>query len=90
MIDTIERFGEEPSRERREALVSMAAHSIKQFSKTGVKLEVIEKWVVEHFPPPEEMHTFIGNIPTTVLILISSGVLSFRLPERAAEAPNAT
>jgi hypothetical protein len=50
IVDKIERIGEEPSRERRQALVSMAAHGIKQLSKTGVNMEVIEQWVIDHFP----------------------------------------
>jgi hypothetical protein len=87
IVDKKERLGEEPSSKRRDALIRMTARSIKQLSKTGAKPDVIEKWVADHFPPPEQMRTFIQNIPTTVLILISSGVLSFRFPGSANEVP---
>jgi hypothetical protein len=71
------RPGEEPSLERRGALVMIAAHSIKHLSKSGGKLDGITRWVEENFPDPASMTTFVLNIPVVVLTLISSGVLFY-------------
>jgi hypothetical protein len=85
IIEQTMRFGEEPSGERKEALITMAARNIRNLSRTGAKIDVIEKWVMDNFPQPEEMVEFIQNIPTAVITLISSGVISFRFPQAATE-----
>jgi hypothetical protein len=79
-IEKVERLGDEPSMERKDCLISMVAHSIKHLLKSGAKMEVLEKWVKDHFPQPAEMTSFVLNIPVSVLKLISSGVIAFRLP----------
>jgi hypothetical protein len=69
--------GAEPPMERREPLVRMAAHSIKQQSRTGRKLVDVVDWVKDSFPSPDAMVTFVQNIPVVILELISLGVMQF-------------
>jgi hypothetical protein len=40
-LESAERVGEEPSRERQDALIGMAAHGIKNLSKTDVKIDEV-------------------------------------------------
>jgi hypothetical protein len=71
------RPGEQPSLERRDTLIDMAARSIKRLSKTGVGFGPILEWVTAHFPLHDDMVLFVQNIPVEVLILISHGVMNF-------------
>jgi hypothetical protein len=59
IVEKFERPGQEPCHERKDALMRMTARSIKQLSKTGAKIEAIEKWVNDNFRPSEEMRTFM-------------------------------
>jgi hypothetical protein len=43
IIEQTARLGEEPPKERREALITMAARNIKNFSRTGARIDVVEK-----------------------------------------------
>jgi hypothetical protein len=77
ILEQNSRPGEEPSLERRDALIDMAAWSIKRLSHTGVRIDKIMEWVTENFPPQKDMVLFVQNIPVQVLTLISHGVMNF-------------
>jgi hypothetical protein len=49
-VEKVQWRAEEPSAERRDSLVAMTAHSIKQLSGTDVKLEEIKRWVNDSIP----------------------------------------
>jgi hypothetical protein len=53
------------------------AYNLKHLSRIGVKREDSQKGVMESFPLPEEMITFIQKIPTAVLRRISTGVVQY-------------
>jgi hypothetical protein len=75
-IEKTPRAGQEPTFERREALIEIAAHSIKYLSHTGMRLPDIVHWVEENFPPMDDTVLFVNNVPIPVLLLISAGVLN--------------
>jgi hypothetical protein len=77
ILEKTARAGKEPSLERREVLVNMAAHSIKCLSRTGVRLPEIVSWVQQSFPPLDQTMMFVNNIPIPVLLLVSTGVLHY-------------
>jgi hypothetical protein len=74
---TMESRPDEPSVERRDAIVAMTAHSIKQLSRTGVKLDEITHWVKTHMPEQGPLTTFVQNIPIEVLLFIEQGVMHY-------------
>jgi hypothetical protein len=74
---TLPSRAEEPSFERRNSLVAMAAHSIKHLSRTGVKLDEIMSWVNQNMPQQGDVTTFVQNIPIEVLIFIERGVMHY-------------
>jgi hypothetical protein len=76
-VVTAERDGEEPSHERRENLLGLAAHAIKNLSKTGVKFEEVLLWATENWQTDEAPDKFVCNLPVSALVLISAGVLHF-------------
>jgi hypothetical protein len=71
------RPGEPPSLERRDSLIEMVSHSIKNLSKTGVAIDIIRDWVLENLPPPGMVYQFVMSIPVPMLNLISRGSLAF-------------
>jgi hypothetical protein len=73
----IARSGPEPSIERIDSLIQIAARRIKQLSHTGVTIEDSSTWVTEAFPAPETMLTFVNNLPIEVLKIISLGVYRY-------------
>jgi hypothetical protein len=82
----VTRQGEEPSAERTEALIRIAAHSIKQQSRTGVDLGKIIEWMTERFPAREKMREFVQNILISILKLMTAGVLHYN-PRPLAPQP---
>jgi hypothetical protein len=53
----------------------MAAHAIKNLTKTGVKLEDVLDWVTGNLPVKDCRDQFVCNIPLSTLMTISVGVL---------------
>jgi hypothetical protein len=77
------RPGEQPSLERRDTLIDLAARSIKRLSKVGIRFDQILEWVTAHFPVQDDMVLFVQNIPVQVLTLISHGVMNYGgVPDR--------
>jgi hypothetical protein len=76
-LESAERDGQESSHERRDALLGMAAHAIKNLSKTGVKFEDVLVWVTTNMPPDDPRDKFVCSIPVSALMTISAGVLHF-------------
>jgi hypothetical protein len=76
-LDMVTRSGPQPSRERKDALLDIAARSVKHLSKTGVKLEDVAKWVRENCPLHGENVEYVQNIPVPILELICAGVLNY-------------
>jgi hypothetical protein len=70
-------LGEQPSFERKEALIEIAAHSIKCLSHTGVSLQDIVNWIKQNFPVMDSTVLFVNNLPISVLLLISAGALNY-------------
>jgi hypothetical protein len=68
---------EEPSVERRDHLVAMAASSIKHLSRTGVRMEEVKRWVDRNMPEQVGTIRFVQNIPLGVLTFIQEGVLHY-------------
>jgi hypothetical protein len=57
--------------------LSPIPRSIKQLSKSGKDLGEIRAWVAANFPQPQDMVTFVQNIPLPIFRLISTGVLIY-------------
>jgi hypothetical protein len=76
-LEKVARPGEEPSPQRRDSLINLSARSIKHLSRSGKNLDEIRTWVTANFPQPQEMVTFVQNIPLPILRLISMGVLQY-------------
>jgi hypothetical protein len=76
-LECAERIGEEPSRERKNAFVSMAAHAIKKLSRTGVKMEDLLSWVKANWSSEGSVEQFVCNIPVSVIMTISAVQLHF-------------
>jgi hypothetical protein len=77
VVVSAERDGEEPSQERKDTLIGIAAHAIKNLSKTGTKFEGVLEWVGANWPSEDAMEEFVCNIPVSVLTTISAGVVHF-------------
>jgi hypothetical protein len=77
VLESAERDGEEPSRELRDTLADLAAHAIKNLSRTGVKFEDVLLWEKSNWQTDDYSDKFVCNLPVSALILISTGVLHF-------------
>jgi hypothetical protein len=80
VLESAERDGEEPSRERRDTLIDLTAHAIKNLSKTGVKFEDVLVWATSNWQTDDHIDKFVCNLPVSTLMLISAGVLHFACP----------
>jgi hypothetical protein len=76
VVVAAEREGEEPSHERRENLLILAVHAIKNLSKTGKKFEEVLLWAMQNWTD-DAPDNLICNLPVSTLVLISTGVLHF-------------
>jgi hypothetical protein len=71
------RDGEEPSHDHKDSLVGMTGYAVKNFSKTGVKIDEVLNWMTTNRPPKWPIDEFVCNLPISILMITSAGVLYF-------------